>query len=306
MTKNHGLVYQGLSRLLRAVVAIALGVLAGGCSNGVEDNGETVPQPGGWSKSSAVAIGSPGDRWLDTMQFVRVARDTQDGQPGYAVTYDAPGVGAFTLFWSRRQIDFGRGSPPPLRSDVPISGGRLYVPDTITARSLPNEHQAIILLENSYAKDADGFIAATEGFMVVASMGPGPRLVRASLRGAAVRGAAVRTDVPVARVVATKYRSFTERNFRDNLIRFTGRQPKGAHAHHVLPRKHSKKFRAKGINIHDPRYGAWWPAKKHLSAAKGYNQMWDEFFDVPVKRSIEEIFQLGRELATQYGLQIYF
>jgi hypothetical protein len=235
------------------------------------------------------------------MEFVRVERATQGGQPGYAVTYDASGIGTFTLFWSRHQIDFGHGSPPPHRSDVPISGGRLYVPDTVTAQSLPSEHQAIILLENSYAKDADGFIAAAEAFAVVASMGSGPRLVKAPLRGPAAG-----PGVPAARVVASKYKSYTERNFRENLIRYTGHQPKGTHAHHVLPRKHIDKFGPKGINIHDPRYGTWWPANQHLSAAKAYNKRWDQFFYKTKDPSIDQILQFGRKIAKDYELQIYF
>jgi len=106
--------------------------------------------------------------------------------------------------------------------------------------------------------------------------------------------------------VATKYKPFTERNFRENLIRFTGRQPRGAHAHHVLPRKYAEDFIAKGINIHDPRYGAWWSAKEHLSAAKRYNGAWDEFFEFHQERTVEEILQFGRKIATEYGLPIYF
>jgi len=272
------------------------------CGNRVDRYGETLPQPGEWSTGrGAVVVGSPGDRWLDTMPFVRVERANQDGQPGYKITYQASGIGTFSLFWSRGQIDFTGSPSSSHRSDVPLATGRLYVPDIITARSLPDVHRAILILENSYAKDADGAIAAAEGFAVVASMGSGPRVVRGSLPGSAVR-----PGVPAARVVATKYKPFTERNFRENLIRFTGRQPRGAHAHHVLPRKYAEDFIAKGINIHDPRYGAWWSAKEHLSDAKRYNGAWDEFFEFHQERTVEEILQFGRKIATEYGLPIYF
>jgi hypothetical protein len=289
------------------LLAIALGIPVAGCSNGTEESryGETLPQAGepnnGWASSGMVTMGSPGDRWLDTMQYVRVARDTRDGQHGYAITYDAPGLGEFTLFWPRQQIDLGAGPLQPMRTDLPISGGRLYLPDTITAQSLPDEHRAILLLENSYAKEADGFTTAAQGFVVVVAMGPGPKVVRAPVPGPGVNPA-----LPAARVVATKYKPYTERNFRENLIRFTGHEPKGAHAHHVLPIKHADKFAAKGINIHDPRYGTWWQGSEHLSAAKAYNDQWEMFFSRPKPPSMDEILEFARKLAKDYDLSIHF
>jgi len=300
MDKSHG--HQSLFGSFITSLAIAF-ICILGCGSSLDRGGESLlPEPCGWAaESSTVVIGSPGDRWLETIPYVRLERAIQDGEPGYQVTYRAPGLGAFALFWSRSQIDFTGAGSESVRSDMVIPGGRLYFPVVVSARSLPQVHRGILLLEKEYAKEANGAIDAMEGFLLVASMGSGPRVVRGPKPGPAVR-----PSVPAARAVASKYKPFTERNFRDNLIRFTGREPRGAHAHHILSRKYAKKFQGMGINIHHPRYGAWWSAKEHLSAAKKYNDAWKAFFDVPKQRTAEEALQFGRDLATSYGLPIHF
>src|SRR5262249_12050456 len=67
------------------------------------------------------------------------------------------------------------------------------------------------------------------------------------------------------------FKPFTERNFRENLARLTGRMPEGAHAHHVFPQQFAREFREAGIDIQDPRFGAWWEKSSHLKNAERYN-----------------------------------
>lgn len=160
---------------------------------------------------------------------------------------------------------------------------------------------AIEIIENEYAREADGWITAAQWFGIVSSMGPPPRLVlpRVPPPGA---------SLPVARVVkgGSGFKAFTQDNFRENLRRLTGGIPAGAHAHHVLPVKFEKQCQAAGINIHEPRFGAWWEASAHLKAKEPYNARWTAFFIRDTPPSMEEILQFGRKIASDYELQIYF
>jgi hypothetical protein len=100
------------------------------------------------------------------------------------------------------------------------------------------------------------------------------------------------------------FKPFTEGNFRENLARLTGRMPEDAHAHHVFPQKLAEKFQKLGINVHDPRFGAWWERSTHLKKAYEYTRLWEEFlFRNP---SFEQVLQYGRELARQYGFQVNY
>jgi hypothetical protein len=100
------------------------------------------------------------------------------------------------------------------------------------------------------------------------------------------------------------FKSFTEGNFRENLARLTGRMPEGAHAHHVFPQKLAKRFQEAGINVHDPKFGAWWERSNHLKNATEYTRRWEEFFRH--NPSFEQILQNGRALANEYGFQVNF
>jgi hypothetical protein len=100
------------------------------------------------------------------------------------------------------------------------------------------------------------------------------------------------------------FKPFTEGNFRENLARLTGRMPEGAHAHHVFPQKLVDRFQRAGINIHDPKYGAWWERSSHLKNSAAYTQRWEEFFQTP--HSLEEILHFGRELGGEFGFQVSF
>jgi hypothetical protein len=100
------------------------------------------------------------------------------------------------------------------------------------------------------------------------------------------------------------FKSFTESNFRENLARLTGQLPEGAHAHHVFPQALAKRFQELGINIHDPRFGAWWTQTSHLKNAVNYTQNWMKFLDG--KPTFEQVLQHGRYLAGEYGFQVNF
>jgi RHS repeat-associated protein len=107
------------------------------------------------------------------------------------------------------------------------------------------------------------------------------------------------------RVGGQALRAFTSGNFRTNLARLSGKLPSGSHAHHVLPQKFGRAFERAGINVNDPRFGAWWEAGGHLQNATRYNREWQQFLRGG-QRSADDILQFGRDISGRYGLEIFF
>jgi hypothetical protein len=100
------------------------------------------------------------------------------------------------------------------------------------------------------------------------------------------------------------FKPFTADNFRENLARLTGKMPERAHAHHAFPQVLEDKFKKVGINIHDPKFGAWWERSSHLKNAAEYLRRWQKFFEHD--HTFDEILQLGRELGDKYGFQVNY
>ena len=99
---------------------------------------------------------------------------------------------------------------------------------------------------------------------------------------------------------------YTAANFKDNLIRITQRRGSlhGEQAHHIFPQAFEDKFRAIGIDIHDPRFGAWWDKSEHQHTWAEYNRAWDRFFQNA--HTAADAKQLAHDLATHYGYQLNF
>jgi len=100
------------------------------------------------------------------------------------------------------------------------------------------------------------------------------------------------------------FKPFTEGNFRENLARLTGKKPEDAHAHHVFPQKLANVFEELGIDVQDPRFGAWWERTSHLKNADRYTKRWVRF--LTERPTVEQVYQFARELAHEYGFQINF
>jgi hypothetical protein len=101
-------------------------------------------------------------------------------------------------------------------------------------------------------------------------------------------------------------KAFTSRNFRDNLITLTGKSADdavGMQAHHVFPQKFRDEFNDLGINVDDPHFGAWVDST-HQNWSPEYNERWAEFLQTDP--SVEEVFQFAKDLAEEYGFEIYF
>ena len=106
-----------------------------------------------------------------------------------------------------------------------------------------------------------------------------------------------------------KYLPFTERNFRSNLKQLSGMSPpRDMHAHHVFPKEHADRFAERGINVHDPKHGAWWQDSPHWEAhgKQKYNDVWDGLLDKNPPLNKEQLYQEGREMMRRYGNEVYF
>ena len=94
-------------------------------------------------------------------------------------------------------------------------------------------------------------------------------------------------------------------DFRKNLIKLTGRDPGNSYqAHHVFPQAFEESFNKYGININDPRYGAWWETSTHPSKWFYYNEEWRAFLAGSHTR--EEVLNFGRDLAKEYGIVVNY
>ena len=106
---------------------------------------------------------------------------------------------------------------------------------------------------------------------------------------------------------ASKAYRYTVNNFRDNLIRLTSLDPgKAYQVHHVFPKKFENDFNRLGINIHDPKYGAWWETKTHGKKSYEYNQEWEIFLGDKKFIPYEQLEAKARELANKYGYKLNF
>ncbi len=100
-------------------------------------------------------------------------------------------------------------------------------------------------------------------------------------------------------------RSPTAYNFRENLSRLTGVRPGYiAQAHHVFPQKFDWFFRSRGINIHNPSYGAWWPSASHQREAYIYNRVWELLIATRPPRSV--VLNFGRVISRAFGLRVNY
>jgi RHS repeat-associated protein len=106
---------------------------------------------------------------------------------------------------------------------------------------------------------------------------------------------------------AQRYRAFVRSEFRHNMVVRTGIDPpSNFHAHHVFPIKHERDFSRAGMNIHDPKFGAWWDQHGHQTNGKLYNDLWQDFFDNHDNPTVAQVLKEGRKLARTFGLEIGF
>lgn len=76
--------------------------------------------------------------------------------------------------------------------------------------------------------------------------------------------------------------NYTKNNYRANLAKKTGINPKNAQAHHDIPQKYRALMAKYGINVDDPKFLRWWQNSTHQKNAKAFNDLWASFLrEVP-------------------------
>ena len=103
-------------------------------------------------------------------------------------------------------------------------------------------------------------------------------------------------------VAPISYRAFTRGNFRNNLIRFTGTNPMGKEAHHLLPNKFAELLSNKGINVHDPKYGRWVDHSIHRKTAHEYNRAFESYLIDNPNATEEKLIEFAESLMKEYEL----
>jgi hypothetical protein len=109
------------------------------------------------------------------------------------------------------------------------------------------------------------------------------------------------------------FRKFTERSFRENLRRLTGKTAEeitSLEAHHVLPRKFVKRFEKVKLNIYDPTFGTWVQQGPHRRWSYEYNLRWQRFFEELEKQGVKltekRVLEFAQKLAKEYQFDVYF
>ena len=101
---------------------------------------------------------------------------------------------------------------------------------------------------------------------------------------------------------AIAYKSFTQSNFRKNLVKMTGKNPDGMDAHQLLLKAFEEQLGLKGINVHDPKYGRWVDHSKHNKTAQRYNKDFKQFLKSNEAVSEKDIINFAESLMSKYDL----
>ncbi|MEM9490683.1 MAG: AHH domain-containing protein [Myxococcota bacterium] len=254
--------------------AVVTGCIPG---NGNGNHDTLLPSPSDSEETSegTIVVGRLGDHWLDTMAHLAVRRGQSGGVYGYAVTYDSPDGGTFTLFWARSQIDLSDSSPGYRGGTLEFDTGRVHYPTRITRESLPDVHRSVVLLERAYGRQAAGAIAAVEMFGVISALAgvtsvprpPPPTGLGTSSRGAA--GAAVTRGMRTSPAASGAAAVTPSSRALARALEAAGQvRPPGAAAHHIVAVKARRAEPARrvlqrlGIGINDAVNGVFLPATR--------------------------------------------
>ena len=105
-------------------------------------------------------------------------------------------------------------------------------------------------------------------------------------------------------------RDFTKNNYRDGLMRLTGRtadEVHGLEAHHILPQEFEQSFLDAGVeNIHDPRLLVWVEEGPHRQWGHDYSEAWRSFFSSRQSYTVEDILEEAQDLAKEFDYPVLF
>ena len=107
-------------------------------------------------------------------------------------------------------------------------------------------------------------------------------------------------------------KSFTVKNYRDNLIKATkvSQEVRDTHhAHHLIPK--SKRIQAEldrvgvTINIHQPALLTWWKSDTHSTNWKVYEDEWMDFFSQHTHLTNDDILLQAQTMAERWKGHFY-
>jgi RHS repeat-associated protein len=215
--------------------------------------------------------------------------------------YDAFGLlTSSTGSWSG-QFSYGGpfGYQEDSESGLKLLGHRYY--DASTGRFLTrdpigdgNNWYAYCQNNPITSSDETGLLPILIIFVAKVAIGYGGRLAAAYL----ARNA--------ARVIAKQLLALTVRNFRANLIRFTGFGGLGYQAHHMVPQAVWARLRELGVNINfnHPSWGQWWRNGSHQQWQRYIQQRWEQFLSAYTRErppTEAELKAFGQRLAREVG-----
>jgi hypothetical protein len=77
---------------------------------------------------------------------------------------------------------------------------------------------------------------------------------------------------------------------------------KNPEAHHMLPQEFENVFSKMGINIHEPKWGAWVEGGAHQHWSGAYNRDWLRWLSGHETASLADVIKQAQLLATQYSI----
>lgn len=95
-------------------------------------------------------------------------------------------------------------------------------------------------------------------------------------------------------------------NFRDKVIAYTGKAPRGGEAHHMLPWSLKEQFAKLGYNVNDPRYGGWWKEGAHQAYRNAYERDLERWLSGPGGKdpeALEDFLETMARKYKKYGLE---
>jgi RHS repeat-associated protein len=102
-------------------------------------------------------------------------------------------------------------------------------------------------------------------------------------------------------------KSYTQRHFRDNLMKIYGlskNAAKGLEAHHMLPTNFGWFWNKFGnrLNIHHPRFGVFLEQSKHAKISWRYNNKWQNWIYRNQNATLDEVLEFAKELAKEFDI----
>ena len=110
--------------------------------------------------------------------------------------------------------------------------------------------------------------------------------------------------VHASQVAKVSYKA-TRYNYRQVLMKATGKKGIGYEAHHTLPQKYREKFEKLGINIDAPGNVVWREAKNHRKKSNALTKEWNDFIRDNQFPSKAQVYKFRNSMEKKYFGNLY-